>query len=108
MYQRSSSADKNQTTGRSTSQPLESGTDERVLILILRSEVQCGVKGREEQWSGGVEEWSGGAEEQKLDLESTSQRTCWRRNDGIGKDRLIYYCFFVPDVYAVVDDMIIL
>jgi len=65
-------------------------------------------EGAEEQWSGGVEEWSGGAEEQKLDLESTSQRTCWRRNDGIGKDRLIYYCFFVPDVYAVVDDMIIL
>ena len=71
MYQRSSSADKNHTTGRSTSQPLESGTDERVLILILRSEVQCGVKGRRssgvEEWrSGGVEEGrSGGGEERK-------------------------------------------
>ena len=36
---------------------------------------------------------SGGAEEQwsasgalKLDLESTSQRTCGRRNDGIGRE----------------------
>ena len=40
--------------------------------------------GAEEQWRGG------GAVERKwcteLDLESTSQRTCWRRNDGIGRE----------------------
>jgi hypothetical protein len=74
---------------------LESGTDERVLILILRSEVQCGVKGRRssgvEEWrSGGVEWRGGGAVERKWCTETRSRVHTSRRNALVGAETMGY------------------